>query len=215
MKTFKFGETKIYLHENDLPENIEFPKIIAIDSETTGLSLVRDRLCLLQIAISKQECHLIKFDNSISKKSFDHTKIYKILKDDNITKIFHYARFDVAMINKFLGVDLKNIFCTKIASKLVRTYTDKHGLKDLCKELINIDLNKSQQSSDWSSNTLTVNQVKYASYDVIFLFELKTILEKMLKREKRDDLAKSIFEFLPTRIKLDFDDWHDVDIFSH
>jgi ribonuclease D len=211
MKTFKFGESKIYLHENDLPKNIEYPEIISIDTETTGLSLVRDRLCLIQIAFSKQECHLVKFSNGITK----FPEIEKMLKNEKVQKIFHYARFDVAMINKFLKIDLKNIFCTKIASKLVRTYTDKHGLRDLCKELLNVDLNKSQQSSDWSSINLSDSQIKYASYDVIFLFELKLILEKMLEREGRSNLAQSAFEFLPTRIKLDFLDWHDLDIFSH
>ena len=211
MKTFKFGESKIYLHENDLPKNIECPQIIAIDTETTGLSLVRDRLCLIQIAFSKQECHLIKFSNDIN----NFPEIEKLLKNEKVKKIFHYARFDVAMINKFLKIDLKNIFCTKIASKLVRTYTDKHGLRDLCRELLNVDLNKSQQSSDWSSSNLSDSQIKYASYDVIFLFELKLILEKMLEREGRSNLAQSAFEFLPTRIKLDFLDWHDLDIFSH
>ena len=211
MKTFKFGESKIYLHENDLPKNIEYPQIISIDTETTGLSLVRDRLCLIQIAFSKQECHLVKFSNDI--KNFP--EIEKMLKNEKVKKIFHYARFDVAMINKFLKIDLKNIFCTKIASKLVRTYTDKHGLRDLCRELLHVDLNKSQQSSDWSSSNLSDSQIKYASYDVIFLFELKLILEKMLEREGRSNLAQSAFEFLPTRIKLDFLDWHDLDIFSH
>ena len=211
MKTFKFGESKIYLHENDLPKNIDYPKIIAIDTETTGLSLVRDRLCLIQFAFSKNECHLVKFHKSEN----NFPEITGMLEDEKVQKIFHYARFDVAMIKKFLKVNLKNIFCTKIASKLVRTYTDKHGLRDLCKELLNVDLNKSQQSTDWSSDKLSDSQIKYASYDVIFLFELKNILEKMLEREQREDLAKSAFEFLPTRIQLDFLDWYDLDIFSH
>ena len=214
MKTFKFGKSKIYLHKDDLPKGIEHSNAIAIDTETTGLSLFRDRLCLIQIALSMDECHIVKFDE----KSFQTKKspqIIELLSNPRIEKIFHYARFDVAMINKFLKVNLENIFCTKIASKLVRTYTDKHGLKDLCKELLNIDLNKSQQSSDWSSADLTNNQIKYASHDLIFLFELKYRLEKMLNREGRIDIAKSIFNFLPTRIKLDFLDWYNLDIFSH
>lgn len=215
MKTFKFGESKIYLHENDLPKNIKPPKIIAIDTETTGLSLTRDRLCLIQLGFSKKECHLIQFTEEIQNSTKQHQEILKILNNSKIQKIFHYARFDVAMIKKFFKVDLENIFCTKLASKLVRTYTDKHGLKELCKELLGVDLNKSQQSSDWSSNNLTDNQVKYASYDVIFLFELKLILERMLEREGRMDLAKSLFEFIPTRIRLDFLDFMDIDIFSH
>ena len=186
-----------------------------MDTETTGLSLIRDRLCMVQIAFSKTECHLIKFDKDFFDRTTKHHKVRDILKDEKIEKIFHFARFDIAMLNKFLKLDLKNIFCTKIASKLVRTYTDKHGLRDLCIELLNIDLNKSQQSSDWSSENLSESQIKYASYDVIFLFELKSILEKMLKREERFDIAKSCFQFLPTRVKLDFLDWHNLDIFSH
>ena len=156
---------------------------------------------------------LVKFD-----KDFNHNeckKLIEILSDKSIVKVFHYARFDVAMLNKFLDIKVTNIFCTKIASKLVRTYTDKHGLKDLCKELINVDLNKSQQSSDWSAKNLTDNQIKYASYDVIFLLKLKIRLEQMLERENRAHLAKSAFEFLPTRIELDFLDWQDIDIFTH
>lgn len=215
MKTFKFGESTIYLHNNDLPKNIQPPKIISVDTETTGLSLVRDRLCMVQIAFSKTECHLVKFDKELFDQPLKDLHVQKILKDDQITKIFHFARFDIAMLNKFLNLNLKKIFCTKIASKLVRTYTDKHGLKDLCKELLNVDLNKSQQSSDWSSINLSESQVKYASYDVIFLFELKSILEKMLKREKRFKIAMSCFDFLPNRVELDFLDWHDTDIFSH
>ncbi len=214
MKTFKFGKSKIYLHKDDLPKGIECENEIAIDTETTGLSLFRDRLCLIQIAFSEDECHMVQFDEK-SFQSENKPEIKKLLSNPKIEKIFHYARFDVAMINKFLKVDLENIFCTKIASKLVRTYTDKHGLKDLCKELLNVDLNKSQQSSDWSSTVLSDSQVKYASHDVIFLFQLKYNLEKMLKREGRVKMARSIFNFLPTRIKMDFLDWYNLDIFSH
>ena len=137
------------------------------------------------------------------------------MNNNKIQKIFHYARFDVAILKKTFQVNIENIFCTKLASKLVRTYTDKHGLKELCKELLAVDLNKSQQSSDWSSDKLSDNQIRYASFDVIHLFELKDRLEKMLKREKRTDIAKSLFTFLPTRIKLDLLDFTDTDIFSH
>ena len=215
MKTFKFGDSKIYLHHNDLPKNIKPPEIIAIDTETTGLSLIRDRLCLIQFAFSKQECHLVKFSKKELYDIKKDSEILKILCNGKIQKIFHYARFDVAMIRKFFKINLENIFCTKISSKLVRTYTDKHGLKELCKELLGVDLNKSQQSSDWSSDNLTENQLRYASFDVIYLFELKRILEKMLEREGRMELAKSLFLFLPTRIQLDFLDYLDSDIFSH
>ena len=215
MKTFKFGELNIFLHRNDLPKSIEKPKSIAIDTETTGLSLKRDRLCLAQFAFPNGECHLVKFDADIIRNGNKSKNIRNIIEDKKIVKVFHYARFDVAILNKFFSVKVTNIFCTKIASKLVRTYTDKHGLRDLCRELLNVDLNKSQQSSDWSAETLSESQIKYASYDVIFLLKLKFILEEMLKREGRVELAKSAFEFLPTRIELDFLDWQDIDIFAH
>ena len=215
MKTFKFGESKIFLHQDDLPAKIKTPNIIAIDTETTGLSLIRDRLCLIQFAFSKEECHLVQFRKKDSKFDNGHSEVLKILNNHKIQKIFHYARFDVAILKKTFQTNIENIFCTKLASKLVRTYTDKHGLKELCKELLGVDLNKSQQSSDWSSEKLSDNQIRYASYDVIHLFELKNRLEKMLKREKRVDIAKSLFTFLPTRINLDLLDFTDTDIFSH
>ena len=215
MKTFKFGKSKIFLHNNDLSHPIKNTKIISIDTETTGLSLVRDRLCLIQIGISHKECHLVKFDSDFFKKKKQAKNLQILLNDKKIEKIFHYARFDTAIIKKFLDVSCQNIFCTKIASKLVRTYTDRHGLKDLCKELLEIDLNKSQQLSDWSSNELSENQIKYAAYDVIFLFDLRKKLKQMLLREERDALAKSIFTFLPNRVELDFLGWLDTDIFSH
>ncbi|MAZ46535.1 MAG: ribonuclease D [Rickettsiales bacterium] len=215
MKTFNFGDTKVYLHKNDLPDSVKFPKEVAVDSETTGLSLVRDRLCLLQIAISKNECHLVKFEKNDSQKKVTAKNLINLFENKNILKIFHYARFDLAVIKKAFGINCKNIFCTKIASKLVRTYTDKHGLKDLCKELLDKDLNKSQQSSDWSSKELSSNQIKYASNDVIFLVELKQMLESMLKREDRYKLSQELFTFLSTRVDLDFLGWNDIDIFSH
>ena len=215
MKTFKFGESKIFLHQDDLPAKIKTPNIIAIDTETTGLSLIRDRLCLIQFAFSKEECHLVQLSKKDSKLENGHSEVLKILNNHKIQKVFHYARFDVAILTKTFQANIENIFCTKLASKLVRTYTDKHGLKELCKELLGVDLNKSQQSSDWSSEKLSDNQIRYASYDVIHLFELKDRLEKMLEREKRLDIAKSLFTFLPTRITLDLLDFRDTDIFSH
>ena len=183
MKTFKFGESKIFLHQDDLPAKIRTPKIVAIDTETTGLSLIRDRLCLIQFAFSKEECHLVQFSKKNSKFN-KNLKVLKILNDHKIQKIFHYARFDVAILRKTFQTNIENIFCTKLASKLVRTYTDKHGLKELCKELLGVDLNKSQQSSDWSAEKLSENQIRYASYDVIHLFALKERLQRMLEREK-------------------------------
>ena len=215
MKTFKFGESKIFLHQDDLPAKIKTPKIVAIDTETTGLSLTRDRLCLIQLAFSKEECHLVQFNSKDLKFENKNLEVLKILNNRKIQKIFHYARFDIAILKKTFQANIENIFCTKLASKLVRTYTDKHGLKELCKELLAVDLNKSQQSSDWSSDKLSENQIRYASYDVIHLFELKKILESMLEREERLEIAKSLFSFLPTRIKLDLLDFTDTDIFSH
>ena len=215
MKTFNFGNTKVYLHKNDLPDSLKFPKEIAVDSETTGLSLVRDRLCLLQIATSRNECHMIKFAAEDLKKKIIAKNLINLFNNEKILKVFHYARFDLAVIRKAFGVNCKNIFCTKIASKLVRTYTDKHGLKDLCKELLDKDLNKTQQSSDWSAKELSSNQLKYASNDVIFLVELKQILELMLRRESRYELSQKLFTFLSTRVDLDFLGWNDIDIFSH
>ena len=215
MKTFNFGNTKVYLHKNDLPDSLKFPKEVAVDSETTGLSLVRDRLCLLQIAVSRDECHLIKFEKADFETKVTAKNLINLFENEKVLKVFHYARFDLAVIKKAFGVNCKNVFCTKIASKLVRTYTDKHGLKDLCKELLDKDLNKTQQSSDWSAKELSSNQLKYASNDVIFLVELKQILELMLKREGRYELSKELFGFLSTRVDLDFLGWNDIDIFSH
>ncbi len=214
MKTFKFGKTVINLHQDDISASLNPPNMIAIDSETTGLSLIRDRLCLLQFAFSETECHLVKFKFNLLAKN-KPKEVIKLLTNNNIKKIFHYGRFDLAMIKKDLNVDVNNVFCTKIASKLVRTYTDKHGLRELCKELINIDLNKSSQSSDWSAEELSNEQLKYASHDVIHLFKLKSKLESMLKREKRMELAEMIFNFLPVRVKLDLLGWQDTNIFAH
>jgi ribonuclease D len=215
MKTYKFGNTVIHLHQNDIPKNINLSDVIAIDSETTGLSLVRDKLRLIQLAVSDKECHFIKFDNNFFQDGKKPNELINLLSNPNITKIFHYARFDLAMIKKYLELNLSNVFCTKVASKLVRTYTDKHGLKDLCKELLKKDLNKSSQSSDWSIEELSNDQLKYASHDVIHLFKLKLILEKMLVREGRINLAKKTFEFLPSRVDLDLSGWNEIDIFSH
>ena len=215
MKTFKFAETSVFLHNEDLPDLLDYADEIGVDTETTGLNLSRDRLCLIQIGISRNECHLVKFDKSEFQKEGKYKNLVNLLNNKKIKKIFHYARFDLAVIKKFLKINCENIFCTKIASKLVRTYTDRHGLKDLCKEILEIDLNKSQQSSDWSASVLSKNQIKYASHDVIFLFDLKKKLHEMLKREDRLEISEKIFSFLQTRIELDLSGWIDSDIFSH
>ena len=215
MKTFKFAETSVFLHDEDLPDLLDHTNEIGVDTETTGLNLSRDRLCLIQIGISRNECHLVKFDKSEFQKEGKYKNLVNLLNNKKIKKIFHYARFDLAVIKKFLKINCENIFCTKIASKLVRTYTDRHGLKDLCREILEIDLNKSQQSSDWSASDLSKNQIKYASHDVIFLFDLKKKLHEMLKREDRLEISEKIFSFLQTRVELDLSGWIDSDIFSH
>ena len=215
MKTFKFAETSVFLHNDDLPDLLDHTGEIGVDTETTGLNLSRDRLCLIQIGISKNECHLVQFKKSELEKVDKYKNLISILANKKVKKIFHYARFDLAVIRKFLNVNCENIFCTKIASKLVRTYTDRHGLKDLCKEMLEPDLNKSQQSSDWSTSNLSKNQIKYASHDVIFLFELKKKLLEMLERENRLELSEKLFSFLQTRVDLDLSGWGDTDIFSH
>ena len=215
MKTFKFAETSVFLHNDDLPDLLDHTGEIGVDTETTGLNLSRDRLCLIQIGISKNECHLVQFKKSELEKVDKYKNLISILANKKVKKIFHYARFDLAVIRKFLNVNCENIFCTKIASKLVRTYTDRHGLKDLCKEMLETDLNKSQQSSDWSTSNLSKNQIKYASHDVIFLFELKKKLLEMLERENRLELSEKLFSFLQTRVDLDLSGWCDTDIFSH
>ena len=201
----------IQLHKNDLPDDLNLGNIIAVDGEFMGLNVRRDPLCLIQISSGNSDAHIVQFD----RKNYKAPNLVKLLMDENITKIFHYARADMAHIKYYLNTETENILDTKIASKLVRTYTDKHGLKDLCKELLDKDLNKTQQSSDWSAKELSSNQLKYASNDVIFLIELKQILQSMLKREGRYELSQKLFSFLSTRVDLDFLGWNDIDIFSH
>ena len=200
---------KITVHQNDLPSDLNFGLSVAIDTETMGLNPIRDNLCLIQISKGNNVCHLIKINNNNKPKN-----LIKILKNNKIQKIFHYARFDVAILKFTYGVNIKNIFCTKIASKLVRTYTDKHGYKDLCSELLNISISKSEQTSDWGGS-LTLKQKKYAATDVLYLHKLKNKLNKMLQREKRVDIANECFKFIEHRTELDLNGWADQDIFRH
>lgn len=201
---------KINLYNGDLPESIKISNTIAIDSETMGLNPKRDKLCLIQISNGDEICHLIKIDLKNKKP----VNIIKILKNNNIQKIFHYARFDVAVFKHNFNIDIENIYCTKIASKLVRTYTDKHGYKDLCSELLDKNISKTEQSSDWGGE-LTKDQQKYAATDVLYLHKIKLKLDKMLVREKREGLAKACFKFIKHRTDLDLKGWAELDIFKH
>ena len=201
---------KIKYYENDLPENLDFGEIVAIDTETMGLNPARDRLCLVQLSSGNGICHLVKILDLRKKPK----NLIKLLKNSRITKIFHYARFDVAILKHTFKLEIKNIYCTKIASKLVRTYTDKHGYKDLCKELLNETISKVEQSSDWGGK-LSKDQKIYAATDVLHLHKLKNKLDIMLARENRTKIANACFEFLGHRTDLDLYGWHDVDIFKH
>jgi ribonuclease D len=202
---------KIKLHKGDLPAGVEFGPLVAVDSETLGLNPIRDRLCLVQLSAGDGVCHAVQF----AANAYAAPNLKKLLTDPKVTKLFHYARFDVAMFQQHLGVTTAPIYCTKIASKLVRTYTDKHGLKDLVKELLGVDLSKEQQSSDWGAAELSEKQLAYAANDVAYLHRLKDVLDGMLAREHRTALAKACFEFLPARAQLDLAGWDDVDIFEH
>lgn len=201
----------IHVHIGDLPADIDFGKSVAIDSETLGLNPHRDRLCVVQLSSGDGDAHLVHFDKPV----YDAPNLKKLLSDPSIEKLFHFARFDVAIIEKYLGVTCSPVYCMKIASKLVRTYTDKHGLKALCQELLGIDLSKQQQSSDWGTDKLSPAQIEYAASDVLYLHQLQDILDNMLIREGRKEIAQACFDFLPTRARLDLGGWPDVDIFSH
>jgi ribonuclease D len=202
---------KVKIHKNDLPNNLNLGKIIAIDTETMGLDYKRDPLCLVQISSGNEEVHLVQ----INRKTFKADNLKKILEDNDIKKIFQFARFDLGVLNYYLKADINNVYCTKIASKIGRTYTDKHGLKDLCKELLNVELSKQMQSSDWGSETLTEQQVNYAASDVLYLHKIKEELDKILIRENRMELAEHCFKFLKHRVTLDLAGWNNQDIFSH
>lgn len=201
-----------FLYQNDLPNNLIFSSnSIAIDTEAMGLNIGRDRLCLIQISTGDGNCHLVKF----SQNNFQAPNLKKLLTNEKILKIFHYGRFDLAILKYHLQIDIKNIYCTKIASKLVRTYTDSHGLKTICEELLGVEISKKQQSSDWGNKEISDKQIDYASSDVLYLHALKEKLDAMLIRENRMGLFKSCVEFLPIRVDLDLAGFSDVDIFSH
>ncbi len=201
----------IYTHLGDLPDDVDLGPEIAIDSETMGLIPHRDRLCLIQLSSGNGDAHLVKFDG----KSYNAPNLCRQLADPDRLKIFHFGRFDIAVIEHYLGVTCAPVYCTKIASRLVRTFTDRHSLKYLCQELLGVDISKQQQSSDWGAAELTDAQKEYAASDVLYLHRLKAKLDAMLAREGRADLARRCFDFLPTRARLDLDGWPEIDIFSH
>jgi ribonuclease D len=204
------------LFQNDLPLKslISFKGDITIDTETLGLNIKRDRLCLIQLRNeSNKKVYLIKFDQNVSPTNSKNIK--SLLENKSLTKIFHFARFDMAVLKENLNINVRNVFCTKIASKLTRTYSSKHGLKDLVKEILNVELDKTEQTSDWSQKKLTKQQIQYAMNDVIYLSDLKKNLEAKLQEAKRLKTFKSIMNFLNTRVELDLMGWENTDIFAH
>jgi ribonuclease D len=202
----------VHLHEQDLPEGVLAPGPVAVDTETMGLVTLRDRLCLVQISDGGGDEHLVRFAPG---SSFDAPNLRSVLADPERLKLYHFARFDLAAVQHYLNVTAAPVFCTKIASKLVRTYTDRHGLKDLVKELLGKEISKQQQSSDWGAPQLTAAQQEYAASDVRFLHALHAELVTRLAREGRSEMAQACFDFLPARAMLDLAGWPDHDIFSH
>jgi ribonuclease D len=200
-----------YVHQGDLPDNIIFDGSVAVDTETMGLNNHRDKLCVVQLSSGDGHAHLVQ----MNRHDYDAPNLKRLFQDDAVVKIFHYARFDVAVIKKYLGVMIHNTYCTKIASKLVRTYTDSHGLKNLCEELLGKKISKQQQSSDWGAEKLSKEQIAYAAADVLYLHAIQEKLDVMLVREGRAELAARCFEFLPTRAELDLLGWDECDIFAH
>ncbi|MEE2722138.1 MAG: ribonuclease H-like domain-containing protein [Pseudomonadota bacterium] len=201
----------IELHHGDLPENLSFGDSVAIDTETLGLDPHRDRLCVAQLSAGDGDAHLVKF----SPGQIEAPNLAALLADASVLKLFHFGRFDIAVMQKYLGVTASPVYCTKIASKLVRTYTDRHGLKDLCRELLGVEISKEQQSSDWGADELTSQQMTYAASDVLHLHALKSRLDDMLEREGRIETAQACFDFLPARASLDLAGWAEMDIFAH
>ncbi len=200
-----------FLHIGDLPADVDFGDSVAVDTETQGLNPLRDRLCVMQLSSGDGDCHLVQFRRG----QYDAPNVRALLTDPKVLKIFHFARFDVAISKQWLGVEMTPIYCTKIASKLVRTYTDRHSLSTLCRELLGVELSKQQQSSDWAADTLTDAQIGYAASDVLHLHKLKAILDGMLAREGRTHLADAAFQFLNARAELDLSGWEETDIFAH
>jgi len=201
----------IKLHRNDLPKGLALGPVVAIDTETMGLNPRRDRLCLAQLSAGDGVCHIVQF----SRGRYEAPNLARLLEDPAVTKLFHFARFDVATLRHHLGVSCRPIYCTKIASKLTRTFTDRHSLKDLCRELLGIDLSKQQQLTDWGAQELSEEQLVYAATDVLHLHALRAKLDALLEREGRRALAEACFAFLPARAELDLGGWDEPDLFAH
>lgn len=199
-----------HLHVGDLPEGLDFGASVAVDSEAMGLKHGRDRLCVVQLSAGDGDAHLVQI-----RKGVEPVRLKALLADASVEKLFHFARFDIALFKHDLGVDTTPLYCTKIASRLARTYTDRHGLKELCRELIGVEISKQQQSSDWGAEGLTDAQIEYAASDVLHLHRLREVLDMMLAREGRTELARACFDFLPSRAALDLEGWPDEDIFAH
>jgi ribonuclease D len=200
-----------HLHQGDLPDGLDLGPAVAIDSETMGLRLGRDPLCVVQLSAGDGDAHVVQ----MTRPGYDAPNLKRLLADPAVLKIFHFGRFDIAMLLNHLGVLTAPVYCTKIASRLARTYTDRHGLKDVTRELLGIDISKAQQSSDWGSPSLSQDQLNYAASDVLNLHSLRGRLDEMLAREGRAELAQACFDFLPMRAKLDLAGWDEIDIFAH
>lgn len=201
----------IHLHKGDLPADLDLGSSVAVDTETQGLSLVRDKVCLVQLSAGDGNAHIVQLDRN----RFDCPNLKALMANRDVEKIFHFGRFDIAVMLRDLGIETAPVFCTKIASKLVRTYTDRHGLKDVAREIAGVELSKQQQSSDWAAADLSDAQLSYAASDVLHLHKIRDGLTTMLKREGRWELAQACFEFLPTRARLDLAGWPESDIFAH
>lgn len=201
----------IHLHKNDLPADLNLGPIVAIDTETMGLNPQRDRLCLVQLSSGNGDAHLVQLEPG----KYNAPNLKKLLVDPNVLKLFHFARFDIGALMAYLGVMTGPVYCTKIASRLCRTFTDRHGLKDLARDLIGVEISKQQQTSDWGAAELTKEQLEYAASDVLHLHAMKERLDTLLAREGRKDVAEACFAFLPVRVALDLAGWPETDIFAH
>ena len=201
----------IHLHQNDLPDDLDLGQTVAIDCETMGLNPFRDRLCLVQLSAGDGNAHLVQ----VAQGQTSAPNLSRLLTDSNVLKLFHFGRFDIAALYHTFGALAAPVYCTKIASKLVRTFTDRHGLKYLCQDLLDVDISKQQQSSDWGAAELSQAQREYAASDVLYLHRLRMELDRRLAREGRADLAQACFDFLPTRARLDLAGWPEIDIFAH